>query len=91
MLLLARPSTGKPHLSISYGVLAAQRLEDSDIIVNGILQDTDRPLMFLRKGEVVAFPKTAQATDLMADAPSPVAPKQLDELHIALTLLKEKA
>ena len=39
--------------------------------------------------EVMAFPKTAQATDLMSDTPSPVSQKQLDELQIALAL-KEK-
>jgi aspartyl-tRNA synthetase len=32
--------------------------------------------------EVIAFPKTAAAVDLMADAPSPVDPKQLRELHL---------
>jgi aspartyl-tRNA synthetase len=32
--------------------------------------------------EVIAFPKTAQAVDLMADAPSTVNPKQLRELHL---------
>ena len=32
--------------------------------------------------EVMAFPKNQNATDLMADAPSEVAPRQLDELHI---------
>jgi aspartyl-tRNA synthetase len=36
--------------------------------------------------EVMAFPKTAQATDLMSDTPSSVAQKQLDELQIALAL-----
>lgn len=34
--------------------------------------------------EVMAFPKNQSATDVMADAPSAVAPHQLDELHIAL-------
>jgi aspartyl-tRNA synthetase len=32
--------------------------------------------------EVIAFPKTANALDLMAGAPSPVEPKQLRELHL---------
>lgn len=35
--------------------------------------------------EVMAFPKTAQATDLMADAPSFVAEHQLNDLNIAVT------
>jgi aspartyl-tRNA synthetase len=32
--------------------------------------------------DVIAFPKTAQAVDLMADAPSSVNAKQLKELHL---------
>ncbi len=34
--------------------------------------------------EVIAFPKTANALDLMAGAPSPVEPKQLRELHLRI-------
>ncbi len=35
--------------------------------------------------EVMAFPKTQSGTDLMLDAPSPIASAQLDELHLAVT------
>jgi len=34
--------------------------------------------------EVIAFPKTANAVDLMSDAPSPVDQKQMKELHIKI-------
>jgi aspartyl-tRNA synthetase len=35
--------------------------------------------------EVMAFPKTQSGTDLMMGAPSPIAPRQLDELHLRIT------
>jgi len=34
--------------------------------------------------EVMAFPKTQSGTDLMMDAPSPIAQAQLDELHLRI-------
>jgi len=54
----------------------------------GIAPGIDR-LVALMAGEpnireVMAFPKTAQATDLMADAPSLVLQRQLDELQLAV-------
>ena len=35
--------------------------------------------------DVMAFPKTASATDLMIDAPGEVDPKQLEELHLQVS------
>jgi aspartyl-tRNA synthetase len=52
----------------------------------GIAPGIDRIVMLLAGEpnirEVIAFPKTQQAADLMAGAPSPAEPAQLDELHI---------
>ncbi|HVJ50455.1 aspartate--tRNA ligase [Desulfitobacterium sp.] len=52
----------------------------------GIALGLDRLIMLLTGKEtirdVIAFPKTQSAADLMSQAPSPVAEKQLKELHI---------
>jgi aspartyl-tRNA synthetase len=52
----------------------------------GIALGLDRIVMILAGAtslrEVIAFPKTARAIDLMCDSPSPVSDQQLRELHL---------
>ncbi len=52
----------------------------------GIALGLDRIVMILAGAtslrEVIAFPKTAKAIDLMCDSPSPVSDQQLRELHL---------
>jgi aspartyl-tRNA synthetase len=54
----------------------------------GIALGLDRIVMILAGAtslrEVIAFPKTAKAIDLMVDAPTPVSELQLRELHLRI-------
>jgi aspartyl-tRNA synthetase len=54
----------------------------------GIAPGVDRLAMILAGEtsirEVIAFPKSSQASDLMADAPSAPSSQQLEELHISI-------
>ncbi|HEX3185389.1 MAG TPA: aspartate--tRNA ligase [Pyrinomonadaceae bacterium] len=54
----------------------------------GIAPGIDRLMMVLagtdNMRDVIAFPKTASAADLMIDAPGAVDPKQLEELHLKI-------
>jgi len=54
----------------------------------GIAPGIDRLMMVLagtdNMRDVIAFPKTASAADLMIDAPGEVDPRQLDELHLRI-------
>jgi aspartyl-tRNA synthetase len=60
----------------------------------GIAPGIDRLVMLLAGEpnirEVIAFPKTQQAADLMAGAPSPAEPRQLEELHIRVVSDEEE-
>ena len=55
----------------------------------GIALGLDRIVMILAGAtslrEVIAFPKTAKAIDLMVDAPTPVSEQQMKELHLKVT------
>ncbi len=61
----------------------------------GLAFGLDRMIMLMAKRpsirDVIAFPKTQNANDMMSEAPNVVDEKQLRELHIRLSLLaKEK-
>jgi aspartyl-tRNA synthetase len=59
----------------------------------GIALGLDRMVMLLagrtNLRDTIAFPKTASASCLLTNAPSPVNEKQLDELHLGLKLKQE--
>jgi len=60
----------------------------------GIAFGIDRMIMLMSGRDtirdVIAFPKTQSAADMMVGAPGPVIPKQLKELHIKLDVLPKK-
>ncbi|MDR2711596.1 MAG: aspartate--tRNA ligase, partial [Clostridiales bacterium] len=61
----------------------------------GIAFGIDRIVMLMARREsirdVIAFPKTKNATDLMTQAPGEVAEKQLQELCVKLDLPHEES
>lgn len=61
----------------------------------GIALGLDRLVMLLagrtNLRDTILFPKTSSATDLMTNAPSSVATRQLDELHIEVNMPKEES
>jgi len=90
-LLFERLGMGEEEAKERFGFLL-EALEYGTPPHGGIAFGFDRLTMILSHSEsirdVIAFPKTQQATCLMTDAPSRVDPKQLDELWIKVREIK---
>ncbi len=98
--ILHSPGSGKLKDAIAevYGLDVAQARERFGHMLEafeygapphgGIAPGVDRLIMLMAGEpnirEVIAFPKSQRAADLMSGAPSPVDPHQLEELHIKL-------
>ena len=78
------------NITGSTQTLASAALEEIQAgdFAGGIALGLDRIVMILAGAsslrEVIAFPKTAKAIDLMVDAPTPVSEQQLRELHLKI-------